>query len=209
MLIGYARVSKSDGSQVLDSQLDALKAFGVEEQYIYTDRLSGADANRPGFNECMRSLRKDDTLVVYSIDRLARGMNQAIKISDELQRKNVNLKILFGAGSIIDLSTAQGRFNFNIMSAFAEMQREMIRENTKVGLAAARARGKFGGRPWKVDPEILHMAMELLKENRMTVREIAKKLGVSDPTLYSCLNSDGTLKERGQMILNVYKKDKK
>lgn len=202
MLIGYARVSKDDGSQVLDMQLDGLRSFGVQDQHVYTDLQSGADEQRLGIKECMKALREGDTLVVYSIDRLARGMNQAIRIADELRDKNIDLKILFGAGSSIDLSTPQGRFNYNIMAAFADLWREILRQNTREGCKAAKARGRVGGRRRIINKVQLRAIIEEAKQPGSDLKEIAKQVGVTRSAISHYIYADGSLKKRGEDLLN-------
>ena len=209
MLIGYARVSKNDGSQVLDMQTDALNNVGIEKQYIYTDHASGRHDERPGLNECLRALRDGDTLVVWKLDRLGRNVKHLTNLIDQFSKKNIGFKVLTGHGASIDTSTSHGKLVFGIFAALAEFEAALISERTKAGLAAARARGRFGGRPRKMDADTILIAIDALKENRITVRDLSKKLGVSNVSLYSYLNGDGGLKEAGQAIIDLYNKEKK
>ncbi len=201
MIIGYVRVSKSDGSQVLDLQKDALLNEGIEEQYIYEDLASGRKDDRPGLKSCIKSLRAGDTLIVWKLDRLGRDTKHLITLVDELGKKDIGLKVLAGAGAHIDTSTANGKLIFNIFAALAEFESELIKERTKAGLAAARARGRKGGRPRKMDKQTIIMAMTALKDPNITAREVCKTLNITTSTLYEYVNGDGTLKEAGEKIV--------
>jgi DNA invertase Pin-like site-specific DNA recombinase len=150
MLIGYARVSKADGSQVLDLQMDALNAAGVEPDRIYQDFASGGRENRPGLTDCLKALREGDILVVWKLDRLGRNLRHLIHFAEDIRRRGVGLKVLAGEGAAIDTTTAAGRLSFNLFAALAEFERELIAERTKAGLASARARGRRGGRTPKM-----------------------------------------------------------
>jgi DNA invertase Pin-like site-specific DNA recombinase len=154
MLIGYIRVSKSDGTQTLDLQHDALLAAGVTPERLYTDRASGRKEDRPGLATCLQALQPGDTLVVWKLDRLGRNLKHLISVVDDLQQRQVGFKVLAGAGVQIDTTTADGRLVFGIVAALAEFAAELIRERTRAGLAAARARGRRGGRPRKITKEV-------------------------------------------------------
>jgi DNA invertase Pin-like site-specific DNA recombinase len=120
MLIGYMRVSKTDGSQVLDLQRDALRAAGVEPERIYQDLDSGRKDERPGLMACLKALQPGNTLVVWKLDRLGRDLKHLVNTIDELSRRNIGLKVLAGAGAQIDTTTANGRLLFGIFAALAE-----------------------------------------------------------------------------------------
>ena len=145
LMIGYARVSKADGTQLLDSQLDALLEAGVDTDRIYEDRASGRHDHRPGLEACLKALQPGNTLVVWKLDRLGRNLKDLVTTVEKLQDRDVGLRVLAGAGAEIDTTTANGRLVFAIFAALAEFERELIAERTRVGLAAARARG----RPWR------------------------------------------------------------
>jgi DNA invertase Pin-like site-specific DNA recombinase len=151
MFIGYIRVSKSDGSQLLDLQKDALIKAGVEPKYIYEDLASGRKDDRPGLKACVKALQPGNTLIVWKLDRLGRDMKHLVSLIDELNQKKIGFKVLTSNGAEIDTTTANGRLVFGIFAALAEFERELIRERTQAGLAAARARGRKGGRPRKMD----------------------------------------------------------
>ena len=201
MLIGYVRVSKNDGSQLLDLQKDALIKTGVNPDYIYEDKASGRKDARPGLEACVKALQPGNTLIVWKLDRLGRDLKHLINLVDELRKKDIGFKVLTGAGAQIDTTTANGRFVFGIFASLAEFERELIVERTKAGLAAARARGRKGGRPRKVDAAVLKMAMAAISDPKSVVVDVAKKLGITTTTLYMYLNGDGSLKEAGSKIL--------
>ena len=146
MLIGYARVSKADGSQSLDLQHDALRAAGVERDNIYDDLASGGRDDRPGLTACLKSLRDGDVLVVWKLDRLGRSLAHLVNTVKELSDRKIGLRVLTGKGAQIDTTTASGRMVFGIFATLAEFERDLIRERTMAGLASARARGRKGGR---------------------------------------------------------------
>ena len=197
------RVSKSDGSQLVDLQRDALLKFGIDEKYIYQDLASGRRDDRPGLQQCLKSLQPGNTLVVWKLDRLGRNMKDLVNFIDDLGKNNVGFKVLSGAGAEIDTTTANGRLVFGIFAALSEFERELIRERTQAGLAAARARGRKGGRPRKMDIQTLKMAMSAMSDRSAVSSDVAKKLGITTTTLYSYVNGDGTPKELGTKILNA------
>jgi len=200
MLIGYMRVSKSDGTQTLDLQHDALLAAGVTPERLYTDRASGRQDDRPGLATCLQALQPGDTLVVWKLDRLGRNLTHLISVVDDLQQRQVGFKVLAGAGVQIDTTTANGRLVFGIFAALAEFEAELIRERTRAGLAAARARGRRGGRPRKITKAVLRMAMAALSDQTTSARAVARRLGVPTTTLYMYVNRDGSLKQAGQAL---------
>ena len=146
MLIGYARVSKTDGSQSLDLQRDALRAAGVDAANLRHDFASGVRNDRPGLDSYLRALRKGDVLVVWKLDRVGRNLAHLVNTVQDLSARGVGLRVLAGQGAQIDTTTAAGRLVFGIFAALAEIERELIRERTVAGLKAARARGRKGGR---------------------------------------------------------------
>ena len=202
MLIGYARVSKADGSQVLDLQIDALVEAGVPEHRIYQDRVSGKTSQRPGLDACLKALQPGNTLVVWKLDRLGRDLKHLINTIDELRQRQVGFKVLSGAGAEIDTTTANGRLVFAVFAALAEYERELIAERTRAGLQAARARGRMGGRLRKMDQTTLHMAMTAMSAPKACAKEVAQKLGMTTATLYTYVNGDGSVKEAGQRLLD-------
>ena len=202
MLIGYIRVSKSDGRQVLDLQRDVLQAAGVAPDRVYQDLASGRKDDRPGLAACLKALQPDNTLVVWKLDRLGRDLKHLVNTVDELSQRGIGLKVLAGAGAQIDTTTANGKLVLGIFSALAEVETELIRERTRAGLAAPRARGRLGGRPRKMTPEVLKMAMAAMSDPRTQAAEVARRLGITTTTLYAYVNGDGTVKEIGQRLLD-------
>jgi DNA invertase Pin-like site-specific DNA recombinase len=183
MLIGYARISTDD--QNLDLQRDALKKAGCEQ--IYTDRVSGTKANRPGLTEALSHLRSGDILVVWRLDRLGRSLRHLIDTITELQERGVGFKSLT---ENIDTTTSGGRLVFNIFASLAEFEREIIRERTQAGLTAARARGKLGGRPKALSESKAEMARQLYLDRTHSIAEICQTLGISRTTFYRYVKAD-------------------
>jgi DNA invertase Pin-like site-specific DNA recombinase len=201
MLLGYMRVSKADGSQVLDLQRDALLAAGVTADRLYEDLASGRQEARPGLEACLKALRPGDTLVVWKLDRLGRHLRHLVTLVEDLRHREVGLKVLTGQGAQIDTTTANGRLVFGIFAALAEFEADLIRERTQAGLAAARARGRHGGRPRKMTPAVLRMVMAALADRTTQVTEVAQHLGINRTTIYLYVHGDGSLKARGHALL--------
>jgi DNA invertase Pin-like site-specific DNA recombinase len=201
MLIGYMRVSKADGSQALDLQKDALMKAGVSSHRIYEDLASGRFDDRPGLTSCLKALQPGNTLVVWKLDRLGRNLRHLVSTVDDLKTRNIGFKVLAGQGAEIDTTTSQGKMVFGIFASLAEFERELIIERTKAGLASARARGRLGGRPRKMDVTTLRMAMNAMEDNKSVAMEVARRLGITTTTLYAYINGDGSLKEAGTKLL--------
>ena len=205
MLIGYARVSKSDGSQTLDLQKDAFKAFGIDEEHIYSDYASGKLDDRPNLQACLKALRKGDTLVVWKLDRLGRGLHHLITIIQDLQGREIGFKVLTGQGADIDTTTANGRLIFGIFASLAEYERELISERTKAGLNAARARGRMGGRKFKMNATKLHIAQSAMGKPNTKISELCKELGITRQTLYRHVNPQGELRPDAHKLISSKK----
>ncbi len=187
MFIGYARVSTFD--QNLDLQIDALKKAGCEK--IYHDQLSGAKAERPGLTTALAFARKGDTLVVWRLDRLGRSLRHLITTVEEMRHQGIALKSL---QDNIDSSTAAGELQFHIFGALAQFERALIQERTNAGLASARARGRFGGRPKKLTPDQVEMAASLMKDKNVSVKKICETLQVGRTTLYKYVSPNGIVR---------------
>jgi DNA invertase Pin-like site-specific DNA recombinase len=208
MLIGYARISKNDGSQSLDLQTDALIAAGVDKSRIYTDMASGKNDDRQGLTNCLKSLREGDTLLVWKLDRLGRSLKHLINVIDDLSARKIGFRVLSGHGANIDTTTAQGRLVFGIFAALAEFERDLISERTKAGLASARARGREGGRPMKLTPANLLFAQAFMADPTASIAVLCESLKISKQTLYRHIAPDGTLREAGLKIMNAKKTPK-
>lgn len=206
MQIGYMRVSKADGSQSTDPQRDVLLAAGIDPASLYEDFASGKSDNRPGLAACMKALRPGDTLVVWKLDRLGRDLRHLVNTVHELTERGVGLKVLTGQGAAIDTTTAAGKLAFGIFAALAEFERELIRERTMAGLAAARARGRNGGRPYTMTQAKLRLAMASMGQPETNVAELAAELGVSRQTLYRFVSPTGELRPDGERLLARKKK---
>ncbi|GGC75984.1 resolvase [Pedobacter quisquiliarum] len=180
MKIGYARVSTAD--QNLDLQFNALTDYGCTT--IYQEKISGKNTDRPELKNLLATLRKGDRVVVWKLDRLGRSLRDLVDLVAVFNEKGVNFVSLYDH---IDTTTATGRFTFNIFASLAEFEREIIRERTKAGLVAARARGKKGGRPSGLSPEKLQLAMtalDLHDTGKYSILEISKRLQIPIATCY-------------------------
>ena len=180
MLVGYARVSTGGQDHAL--QLDALRGAGCDRVFIET--ASGRKTDRAELQEALSYAREGDVIVVYSLSRLARSIRHLLDIGDELQRRGIGLRSLTES---IDTTSAAGRFLFTLLGALGQMEVELLRERTKAGLAAAKARGRVGGRPKALDATKLMVAKTLMAEGTLTVDEIAAHFGVAPSTIYRAL----------------------
>ena len=202
VLIGYMRVSKQDGSQLFDLQHDALVSAGVCLTRIYSDTASGKRDDRPGLQSCLKALQPGNTLVVWKLDRLGRDLKHLIVTVDVLRQRDIGFKVLTGHGAQIDTNTANGRLAFGLFAALAEYERELIIERTQAGLKAARARGRMGGRPRKMDVATLRMAAAAMAKPESVASQVAKRLNMTTATLYSYINGDGSLKVAGAALIS-------
>nr|WP_274707733.1 recombinase family protein [Arthrobacter sp. H16F315] len=195
------RVSKADGSQTTDLQRDALLAVGIDADSLYEDRASGKKDDRPELAACLKALRDGDTLVVWKLDRLGRDLRHLVNIVHDLTERGIGLKVLTGQGAAIDTTTASGKLVFGIFAALAEFERELISERTLAGLASARARGRNGGRPYKMSPAKLRLAMASMGQPGTKVSDLCTELGVTRQTLYRHVSPSGELRPDGLKLL--------
>jgi DNA invertase Pin-like site-specific DNA recombinase len=202
MLVGYMRVSKADGSQVTDLQRDALLAAGVDSRHLYEDATSGKRPDRPGLAACLKALREGDVLVVWKLDRLGRDLRHLVNTVHDLTSRGIGFKVLTGQGASIDTTTANGKLVFGVFAALAEFERELIVERTRAGLAAARARGRSGGRPYKMTAARLRLAMAAMGQPETKVGDLCAELGITRQTLYRHVGPDGVLREDGKKLLS-------
>ena len=193
MLIGYARVSKADGSQSLDLQHDALRAAGVEPGNIYDDRASGSRDDRPGLAACLKSLRDGDVLIVWKLDRLGRSLSHLLAIVTSLKKKQVAFRSLT---ENLDTTTPSGEFLFQVFGALAQYERALIQERVVAGLAAARKRGRIGGRPQAITGEKLEAIVAAL-DGGMSKAAVCRNFGVKRTTLIETLARVGWTGSRG------------
>ena len=175
--IGYARVSTDD--QHLDLQRDALKKAGCS--VLYEEAASGKSTDRPELEQCRKALREGDTLVVWRLDRLGRSLKDLVCLVTELEQRGVGFESLTEQ---IDTDNAAGRLVFHVFAALSEFERNLIRERTQAGLAAARARGRAGGRKPKLDDQQRREIKALLLDPDIQVTDVARRYGVSRTTLY-------------------------
>jgi DNA invertase Pin-like site-specific DNA recombinase len=189
MLIGYARVSTDD--QNLDLQKDALTKAGCEK--IFDDYMSGARSDRPGLIQALEHCRKGDTLVIWRLDRLGRSMRNLLELADILNQRGIGLKSLHEA---IDTSTANGKMQFQLFGMLAEFERNLLIERTHAGLAAARARGRNGGRPKLLDSKKQELAFELYEGKKHSIKDICSLVGIGKTSLYKYLGDAESRKLR-------------
>jgi len=203
MLIGYMRISKSDGSQVFDLQTDALIESGVDKENIYTDKMSGVKNDRPGLESCLKALRKDDVLVVWKLDRLGRNLKHLIATIDDLSSRGIGFRVISGQGVNIDTTNPAGKMIFSIFGALAEFEAELTRERCLAGLKAARARGRVGGRKFQLTKSQVRLAQVAMQNRDSSVMELCKELGITRPTLYRYVSPTGELRDFGERVLKL------
>lgn len=179
MKFGYARVSTLD--QSLSLQLDALQQYGIDQ--TFEEKESGKRKDRPRLEELLKMLRKDDTVVIYKLDRISRSTKHLIELMEEFEEKGIHFVSL---QDNIDTTTAMGRFFFRMLASIAELERDIISERTKDGLNAARARGRNGGRP-KVDSKKVALAIKMYESKDYSLSQIKTATGIGATTLYRYL----------------------
>lgn len=187
--IGYARVSTED--QNLDMQRDALTAAGCS--VIYEETASGKGAARPELEQCRKALRPGDALIVWRLDRLGRSLPDLVQIVSELEQKDIGFE---SVTERIETGSAAGKLVFHVFAALADFERNLIRERTNAGLAAARARGRVGGRKPKLDAKDMKEIQALWRDKSIPVADIARRYGVSRTTLYKHLDGPASMRAR-------------
>ena len=175
MLIGYARISKADGSQSLDLQRDALREAGVSDDAIYEDQASGQREDRPGLAAFLKAARQGDVIVVWRLDRLGRNLRHLVNLVQDLNDRDIGIRVLAGQGASLDTTTASGKLVFALLP-LAEFERELIRERTLAGLASARARGRKGGRPHALSKAQVRLAQAAMAQRDTKVSELCLEL---------------------------------
>ena len=194
MLIGYMRVSTSE--QSFDLQRDTLDRFGCDR--VFDDVCSGRATERPGLAKALDIARDGDTLIVWKLDRIGRSLPHVVGLVGDLQKRGVGLKVLTGD---VDTTTTTGRLVFGIFATLSEFERDLIHERTMAGLAAARARGRGGGRPRVMTRQKLKAAMALMADRENSAQGVAKELGVSVSTLYAYVDAKGQPRQRATELL--------
>jgi len=189
VLIGYCRVSTAD--QNLSLQKDELEKFGCSK--IYEDVASGAKSARVGLEAAIDFAREGDTLVIWKLDRLGRSLRDLIEIVNRLEQSGVSFVCIT---QNIDTRTLGGKLFFHIFGALAEYERELIRERTKAGLTAARARGRKGGRKPAMNEEQIEQARAMMDNPKLKIKSIIKTLGISKATLYKYVPMGKSVSER-------------
>lgn len=198
MLIGYMRVST--GEQSLDLQRDALEQIGCER--IYEDICSGRVADRPGLSMALETARNGDAIVIWKLDRIGRSLAHVVGLVGDLQKRGVGLKVLTGD---VDTTTTTGRLVFGIFATLADFERDLIHERTMAGLAAARARGRAGGRPRVMTKQKVKAAMAMMADRENVARDVAAQLGISLSTLYAYVDAKGAARPAATELLEQRK----
>ncbi len=193
MIYGYARVSTEE--QCLDRQIDQLKGVGIEEEYIYKEKMSGTKSNRPKLKALLNVLEQGDTVYIESLNRLGRSSADLITLMQTFANMGVTLISL---KEQLDFSSAAGKMMAQFLAILAEFERNCIVERVNEGLAAARARGRVGGRP-KTPDKIIDKALKMYDLHNLTVSEICRACGISRPTLYKALRERENKKELEEM----------
>ena len=181
-LIGYARVSTD--IQNLDRQLDLLHEYGIPDNDIFTDKISGSKTSRPALDELQKQLRPGDTVITESLSRLSRSTADLLNILNDWTEKGITY---ISIKEQMDFSTPTGKLMLTILASFNQLERELIAERVREGVASARARGRIGGRP-KTDHKLLEKALKLYDSNSHSLSEIAKICQISQSTLYRTIN---------------------
>jgi DNA invertase Pin-like site-specific DNA recombinase len=194
LLIGYMRVSTSE--QSLNLQRDALERVGCER--MYDDICSGRAVERPGLSKALDTARQGNALVNWKLDRIGRSLPHVVGLVGDLQKRGVGLKVLTGD---VDTTTVTGRLVFGIFATLAEFERDLIHERTMAGLAAARARGRAGGRPRIMTKAKLRTAMAMMADRENGARDVAAQLGISLSTLYAYVDAQGKPRARAAEVL--------
>ncbi len=182
-LIGYARVSKSDGSQDLETQIQKLKAAGVDNQHIYIEQASGAKDDRPVFKECLKACREGDLLIFYRFDRITRSLSKLVMTMDDLSKRGIAMKSLTEP---FDTSDPTSRAMVQMIGIFAELEKNIISRRTKDSLAYKKSIGVKLGRPSALTPDKIEQ-LEFMMSRGKSVKEMCEKLSISKPTYYKWL----------------------
>lgn len=187
MLVGYMRVSSIDDRQNVDLQRDALIAAGVDERHLHSDKASGARDDRPGLKSCLADLRSGDYLIVWKLDRLGRSLPHLLSIINDLKSRGISFRSLTEQ---MDTTTAQGELFFSLLGALAQYERSLTQERVNAGLAAARRRGRKGGRPLAIDPEKMEQILAALKAGTSKA-SVCRSFNIPRSTLIDTLSRIG------------------
>lgn len=206
MKIGYARVS-TKAKQTFTLQDAALEKAGVLAENIYRDKISGKKSSRPGLDHCLSVLRKGDVLYVYKLDRLARNTKHLLQLAERFVKDGIDLVTL--SGPKIDTTSAFGKFQYTMLSAISEFERELIRERSIAGMETAREQGRIGGRPRLFTAAKMREAIEVYVERKETssLKETAEKIGINRHTLARYMKVNGDIKAKGKELLEKGDKD--
>ncbi len=189
----------STAEQNLALQRDALLSAGIAPERVYEDTCSGTVTDRPGLARALEVLRAGDALVIWKLDRIGRSLKHVVELVDGLQKRGIGLKVLTGG---IDTTSSTGRLAFGIFATLAEFKRDLILERTMAGLAAARARGRTGGRPRLMTRAKLRTATTMMADQGNAATDVAEQLGISVSTLYAYVDGEGQAKPRAHKLLS-------
>src|SRR5699024_3056095 len=199
----FGRSSATTGLQATYVQRDALLAAGVDPEQIYEDQASGKQDDRPRLAACLKALRSRHTLIVWELDRLGRDLRHLVNVVHDLADRGVGLQVLTGQRAAIYTTTASGILLFGIFAALTQLERDRISERTKAGLASARARGRKGGRPYKMTPAKVRLAAASMGQPGTNIGELCKELGITRQTLYRHVSPTGELRPDGKKVLGI------
>ena len=183
--------------------MDALAAAGVAPEHLYQDEASGKRDGRPGLDACLKALREGDTLYIWKLDRLGRDLKHLVTTVRGLADRGVGLSVLTGQGANIDTTTSSGKLIFGIFAALAEFEGDLIRERTMAGLAAARARGRHGGRKFELTKNQIRLAQSAMANRDIHVAQLCEELDISRATLYRYVGPDGALRSHALKALEA------
>lgn len=199
--IGYARVSKNDGSQSEELQIDALIDAGISRDDIYTERITGTKRARPELDICLKVLREGDTLVVWKLDRLGRSLKDLVSIVNDLKLKGVGFKVLTGKGAQINTETAEGQLMFGIFATLAEYESKLISERVTAGIRAARIRGRSGGRKAALSVKQIREIQKAVESREKPIAALCKEYAITSMTLYRYVSPSGELRESAKKVI--------
>ena len=181
--------------------MDALREAGVSDDAIYEGQASGQRQDRPGLAAFLKAVQQGDVIVVWRLDRLGRNFRHLVNLAQDLNDRDIGIRVLAGQGASIDTTTASGKLVFAIFAALAEFERELIRERTLAGLASAQARGRKGGRPHALSKAQVRLAQAAMAQRDTKVSELCLELDVTKAPIYRYVAPDGSLRNRGRQVL--------
>lgn len=195
------RVSKADDDRAYDQQYGALIAAGVAPESVWLDTTADPRDDRPSFEACLKALKAGDTLVVWRLDRIGRDLDHFTSLVCDLARRGIGLKMLAGANSAIDTTTAQGPHVLSIFACLNDFQKDLKKQGSRGALLAAGVRARVGGRPTKMTAAKVRSAMAAMSDPKTNITHLCLELGVHRQTLYRFVSPTGALREDGRRLL--------